>query len=431
MTNPAGGNTGTLTQVATQYMNALSQMSLNLSGTRRNALRNIPTDGWVSLGGYYSFFGSQARRAAQSEEYIPIPTNGFGGADWTSIANTSEAHEIEKAFDLTQTYLTTWGFSGSGGTGPWWASTPQSSTGPGAEQAKMQSLSTVQTSSGQSVSVPDYMSSSPGEDPLSRLQSVVESADTALAVGQAARAGLGNRYIRGALAAGATAVAGPAAGAGVAVLGGMASKASKSILDPLTTVMGILTVIVAMYLPLVPMLAILFYSLFWILEVVILAVFAPLWALAVGIPQGEGFIGQHGKEGLSRVTDVALRPLLLVGMFVISLGLYFLASALLIPMTSQVLAGMASNPSPGIWISAAGLIGGYLAYVLVLWRVIHFAFEILHTGPFWAMRVLGIDGGQRREERHMEAGGKEILNNVRTVFGGLGGRVSGGKGGQA
>jgi len=188
MTNPAGGNTGTLTQVATQYMNALAQMAVNVSGSRRNALGDIPTDGWISLGGYYSFFGSQARRAAQTEEYIPIPTNGFGGADWTSIANTSEAHEIQKAFDLTQTYLTTWGFSGSGGSGPWWASTPQSSTGPGAEQSKIQSLSTVQTSSGQSVSVPDYMSSSPGEDPLSRLQSVVESADTALAVGQAARA---------------------------------------------------------------------------------------------------------------------------------------------------------------------------------------------------------------------------------------------------
>ena len=35
------------------------------------------------------------------------------------------------------------------------------------------------------------------------------------------------------------------------------------------------------------------------------------------------------------------------------------------------------------------------------------------------MRVLGIDGGQRREERHMEAGGREILTNIRTVFGGF------------
>jgi len=433
MTNPAGSR-GAMTQAVTQYMTALGQMAVSATGPGGNALQNIQTDGWVSLGGYYSFFGSQARRAAQTEEYIPIPTNGFGGADWSSIAGSEAEQEVQNAFRLTSTYLTTWGFSGSGGTGPWWASTPQSSTGPGAEQAKIQSLSTVQTSSGQSVSVPDYMSSNPGEDPLSRLQNVVESADTALAVGQAARAGLANEYIRGALAAGATAVAGPAAGAGVAVLGGMAAKAAKPILDPLTTVMGILTVVVAVYLPLVPMLAILFYSLFWILEVVILAVFAPLWALAVGIPQGEGFIGQHGKEGLSRVTDIALRPVLLVGMFVISLGLYFLGAVLLLPMTSGVLAGMSSTPSPGIWISAAGLIGGYLAYTLVLWRVIHFAFEIIHTGPYWAMRVLGIDSRDGRESRAMEAGGQNVLHSMTAVFQGLGRPIppgGGGKGGQA
>ena len=248
------------------------------------------------------------------------------------------------------------------------------------------------------------MASNPGEDPLSRLQSVVESADMWRAAGHAAKAGLSK----------------------LGKAGGAVANATKPILHPLTTAMAVLTVAVAIYLPLVPMLAILFYFLFWILEVVILAVFAPLWALAVGIPQGEGFIGSHGREGLSRITDVALRPLLLVGMFVISLGLYFLASALLVPMTSQVLSSMSANPSPGIWVSAAGAIGGYLAYTLVLWRVIHFSFEILHTGPYWAMRVLGIDGEKGREERQIDAQGlkgsmREIGQNMTTVFRGFGG----------
>ena len=35
------------------------------------------------------------------------------------------------------------------------------------------------------------------------------------------------------------------------------------------------------------------------------------------------------------------------------------------------------------------------------------------------MRVLGIDEGQRREERHMEDEGRAILTNIRTVFGGF------------
>ena len=421
MSNPAGSS-GQMTQAVTGYMTALGQEAATRTENGGNALTRIQNDGWVSLGMYYSFFGSEARRAARTSEYIPVPTNGFGGSDWSSIANTEAEEEVQNAFGLIPIYLNHWGFAGQTGTGPWWASVPTPTSGPGAEQTKIQSLSTVQNSSGQSVSVPSYMASNPGEDPLSRLQNVVESADTALAVGQAARWGLSR--LGNALNT-FTGPAGKAVGTATSALSGVGT-----LLDPLTTVMGILTVVVAVYLPLVPLLAILFYSLFWILEVVILAVFAPLWALAVGIPQGDGFIGQHGREGLARVTDIALRPLLLVGMFAISLGLYFLASALLVPMTSQVLSGMASNPSPGIWISAAGVIGGYLAYTLVLWRVIHFSFEILHTGPFWAMKVLGIDGGHRREERHVESGGREILNNIQTVVTGFRGMGSG-KGGQA
>lgn len=431
MTNPAG-SAGGMTQAVTQYETALGQMAVAATPNGGNVLQEIQNDGWISLGMYYSFFGSEARRAAKIAEFLPIPVTGFGGADWSSLA-PENIEELQSAFGVTSTYLSHWGFAGQTATGPWWASVPAPTTGPGAEQSRIAALSTVQDpSTGQSLSIPSYMSASPGEDPLSRLQNVVESADTSLAVGQAAMAGLGSRLVRGALFAGATALAGP--GAGIAALKGSSAiaKTGKSILNPLTTVMAILTVVVAVYLPLVPMLAVLFYSLFWILEVVILAVFAPLWALAIGIPQGGGFIGQHGKEGLSRVTDIALRPLLLVGMFGISLGLYFLASALLVPMTSQVLSGMASNPSPGIWISAAGLIGGYCAYTLVLWRVIHFSFEILHTGPYWAMKVLGIESRDGREGRHMEVGGREILNNIRTTvqgFRGFGG--GGGKGGQA
>ena len=431
MTNPAG-SAGGMTAAITQYETALEQMAVATTSNGGNVSQEIQTDGWISLGMYYSFFGSEAQRAAKMAEFLPIPVDGFGGASWASLA-PENIQELQSAFGMTSTYLSHWGFAGQTGTGPWWAAVPTPTTGPGAEQSRIAALSTVQNpTTGQSLSIPSYMSANPGEDPLSRLQAVVESADTALAVGQAATAGLGSRMVRGALFAGATALAGP--GAGIAALKGSSAiaKTGQSILNPLVTVMGILTVVVAVYLPLLPMLAVLFYSLFWILEVVILAVFAPLWALAIGIPQGDGFIGQHGREGLARVTDIALRPLLLVGMFVISLGLYFLASALLVPMTSEVLSGMASNPSPGIWISAAGLIGGYLAYVLVLWRVIHFAFEVLHTGPYWAMRVLGIESRDGREGRHMEAGGREILNNIRTVFGGLrGGIPGGGKGGQA
>ncbi len=419
ITNPAG-TTGGMTQAVTQYMTALGQMAATATPDGGNALQKVQQDGWMSLGSYYSFFAEEARRASQYAEWLPEPVNGFGGADWTSISGSEAAQEVQTAFRLTQTYLASWGFSGQG-TGPWWAAVPQATTGPGADQAKIQSLSSVQDKkTGKTLSVPAYMAANPGEDPLSRLQGVVESADTALAVGATAVAGLSSPGVQAGLAA-----LGPV-GAAVDTAGGVAAKAAKPVIRPLTSIMAILTVIVAVYLPLLPMLAVLFYGLFWVMEVSILTVFAPLWALAVGIPQGDGFVGHHGRAGLLRVMDIALRPLLIVGKFVISLALYFIASALLVPMTSQVLQGMASGSgtgtSPGIWISAAGLVGGYLAYTLVLWRVLHFAFEILHTGPYWALKLLGIEGDASREGRHMETGGREILTNIRMAVNGLGGQ---------
>gem|GEM_PF-5000901 len=55
------------------------------------------------------------------------------------------------------------------------------------------------------------------------------------------------------------------------------------------------------------------------------------------------------------------------------------------------------------------------------------------THALWSMGVLGIDGGQCRQGRHIDTGGRGILNTIRTVFGSVKGMVSGigGKGGHA
>ena len=408
--NPAG-SAGGLSIIVQNYVSSLGQLaSTSLPRGQGNALQNIQNDGWLSLGGYYSFFARAARHAAATAEWLPVPTNGFGGADWSSIAGSSPQKEVVQAFRLTETYIEHYGFLG--GPGPFWVAAPMPTTGPGASQAKIAALSTVTSPSGQ-MSVPAYMAANPGEDPLSRLQNVVESADVAVASADAAAAGLGNPTVRAGLA-----LTGPV-GATVAGAAGTAASAAKPILRPLTTALFVLSIAVVSYLPLLPALAFIFFGLFLVLEVAILALFAPLWALAAGIPQGDGFLGQHGREGMMRLADIALRPLLLTGMFVISLGLYFLGAALLLPATSAVVAGASSGSSPGIFLSAAGVIGGYLSYAFVLWRVMHFAFEILHTGPYWALKLLGVEGDASREGRHVEAGGREILSNLRTVAMGM------------
>ncbi len=93
-----------------------------------------------------------------------------------------------------------------------------------------------------------------------------------------------------------------------------------------------------------------------------------------------GFIASHGREGLSRVTDIALRPVLFTGMFVVSLGLYYLSSDMLIVLTSEALGAHKSIPTAGMFFSLAGVIGSYLVYAMVLWRSIHFSFEFCTRG---------------------------------------------------
>lgn len=424
LTNPAGGNVGTLTQVTQQYVAALVTQG---QSTARTPVSEVQTQGWVALGAFYQFMGDTASNWNQIAQSLPQNIAPGGFADWSTLS-PDVTEELQNAFRETQTYIDHWGFSGNaaGPSLPFWAAAPLSPSGRGRNMAASLSA-VVDPTTQQTLSLPNYMAQNLNPDPLSKLQNVIESADTAAAVGQLA---VGNPYGRAAITAGAAAVGGPT-GAALAYAG---AKKAKEILDPVTVVLGILTIVVGSYLPLIAMFAAGFYALFWILEVTILALFAPLWALAVGIPQGEGFIGQHGKEGLSRVTDIALRPVLFSGMFVVSLGLYYLSSDMLIVLTSEALGANKNIPTAGMFFSLAGVLGSYLVYALVLWRTIHFSFEILHTGPYWAMKVLGIESRDGRESRAMESGGQNVLHQMQSVFSGFGRPMppsGGGKGGQA
>ncbi|MHB1756817.1 MAG: DotA/TraY family protein [Leptospirillum sp.] len=425
LTNPAGGQVGTLTHATQQYITALVTQGQAPAGT---PVSEVQTQGWVALGAFYEFMSNTSSNWNQIVQSLPQNIAPGGFADWSSIAGSEAQQEIENAFGLTKIYIDHYGFSGpqADPSLPFWAASPLSPSGTGRNMAASLSA-VVDPTTQQTLSLPNYMAGNLNADPLSKLQNVIESADTAAAVGELA---VGNPYGRAAIVAGAAAVGGPTG----AALAYTASKKAKELLDPVTVVLGILTIVVGSYLPLVAMFAAGFYVLFWILEVTILVLFAPLWALAVGIPQGEGFIGQHGKEGLARVTDIALRPVLFAGMFVVSLGLYYLSSDMLIVLTSEALGANKNVPSAGMFFSLAGVLGSYLVYALVLWRTIHFAFEILHTGPYWAMKVLGIESRDGRESRAMEAGGQNVLHSMQTVFSGFGRPIppsGGGKGGQA
>ncbi len=416
MTNPASGHVGTLTQVAGQFVNALVQQGQNATGTTSGSasqpISEIQNEGWAALGSYFRYFADQATTWSRFVDNLPQSSL----PDWSSIAGSEAQTEVQNGLAMAQYYIKHYGFAGvtnAMGGAPFWMDQPIPSSAVGTDQVVAASLSQVyDPATGSAASLPSYMSSNLGEDPLTKFQSVVNMGDTAVAGTAVAKDWIGGLISK------------------IPVIGGTLSSPFTSsngrpskidnLVDGAIWIMAVLTFLAGTYLPYVPLIAIFFYMVEWVLEVAILVLFAPLWALAVGIPQGDGFVGQHGKEGLSRITDIALRPVLLAGMFALSLGLYYLTADGLVLLVSQT--SSQTSQTSGMWYTLIEVLAMYILYMIVLWRAIHFSFEIIHTGPYWAMRVLGIDGGKRREGREsqeMKGVFRDIGQNFTTIFRGF------------
>ena len=414
MTNPASGHVGTLTQVAGQFVNALVQQGQNATGTTSGSasqpISEIQNEGWAALGSYFRYFADQATTWSRFVDNLPQSSQ----PDWSSIAGSEAQTEVQNGLAMAQYYIKNYGFAGvtnAMGGAPFWMDQPIPSSAVGTDQVVAASLSQVyDPATGSAASLPSYMSSNLGEDPLTKFQSVVNMGDTAVAGVVALKSSFGKLLTR-------IPGVGQAVGRFRTILN---SQKVSAVVDGAIWVMLGLTFLAVTYLPYVPLIAIFFYMVEWVLEVAILVLFAPLWALAVGIPQGDGFVGQHGKEGLSRITDIALRPVLLAGMFALSLGLYYLTADGLVLLVSQT--SSQTSQTSGMWYTLIEVLAMYILYMIVLWRAIHFSFEIIHTGPYWAMRVLGIDGGQRREGREsqeMKGVFRDIGQNFTTIFRGF------------
>jgi len=78
----------------------------------------------------------------------------------------------------------------------------------------------------------------------------------------------------------------------------------------------------AYYLPMVPFFLWIMGFIGWVILVMEVIVAAPLWAIAHGIPDGEGIAGQYGKQGYMLFLRVLARPSLMVIGFFISILLF-------------------------------------------------------------------------------------------------------------
>jgi conjugal transfer/type IV secretion protein DotA/TraY len=75
------------------------------------------------------------------------------------------------------------------------------------------------------------------------------------------------------------------------------------------------------WMPIMPFLIWFWQVIAWVLTCVEALVAAPLWAVAHSMPEGDGFAGQHARQGYMLLTHVLLRPVLMVIGFFIALYL--------------------------------------------------------------------------------------------------------------
>jgi conjugal transfer/type IV secretion protein DotA/TraY len=80
-------------------------------------------------------------------------------------------------------------------------------------------------------------------------------------------------------------------------------------------------IVFMVWIPLVPFMLWFWQVIAWILTCVEALVAAPLWAVAHSMPEGDGFAGQHARQGYMLVAHVMLRPALMIIGFYIALYL--------------------------------------------------------------------------------------------------------------
>lgn len=170
------------------------------------------------------------------------------------------------------------------------------------------------------------------------------------------------------------------------------------------------------YLPAVPLILWVMAAAGWFVLVIEAVVAAPIWAASHAMPEGNGFVGQRAQAGYMVILSLFLRPtLMLFGFFasmLLSLVMVKLLMVLFVPFLST---RVGSDTTAVVWTLA-----GLFIFALILAKVTHKAFGLIHEIPDKVLRYIG--GGQENlGEAHGEEGAKGVfVAGVAKMSGGVG-----------
>lgn len=229
------------------------------------------------------------------------------------------------------------------------------------------------------------------------------------------------------------------AGAAASALAGLIPFVSSAtalllfIMPTLTLIMTAMFVtgsMMAYYIPLVPYILFLFASLAWFIAVIEAMVAAPIVAVGLTHPEGQHEVFGKAAPAVMLLTNVFLRPSMMIIGFVMSMILSYVAVTILNAGFFQASEGMMGNVS-GIS-SLIAPIAVLVIYSLVFMVIVQKSFALIHMLPDKVLRwieggaseALGgeIAGGMEREvkggyDQQMQAGGKAMAGGFEAAKG--------------
>lgn len=125
----------------------------------------------------------------------------------------------------------------------------------------------------------------------------------------------------------------------------------------------------------------------WVILVIESWIAAPIWAIAHGMPEGEGFVGQHARQGYMLFFSVLFKPpLLVVGFFasllLLSVILPFIAKGFDVFVQAQ-------GAGNGLGVSVLGVFGYTTVFAALCIIIIKKCFDLITWVPDNILRWIG------------------------------------------
>ena len=235
----------------------------------------------------------------------------------------------------------------------------------------------------------DYISQNPGDNPivvLAKMGVYYINAPANLYIGM----------ITQSIAAAFIPLIGPIVMGIMIIFLGLASPIIISWMGVMLTV-GFVT---AFYIPMLPYMIFTFGVIAWLMAVIEAMAAAPLVALAITHPEGEGILGSKGEGALMILMNVFLRPAMMIIGYIAAIALCYVSVWIINSGFSHVIGFINSSIYVG-WAGLYVLFFSVVIYTTMYVTVVQKAFNLIYMLPDQVMRWVG---GHAEQTGHEAAG---------------------------